>query len=81
MKEITARRIAKTIDENYTDKLVDALLDLHENRGQTIEDIEEIADESPNEEGFYLKVADDILLDDISMSDLRELEENLEVID
>lgn len=77
MKEVTARRIAKEIEDDPSDRLVDAIIDLVENRNQTHEYVEEVAEEVKSADQFYIKVAQEVLLDGTSPEGLREINENL----
>jgi len=78
MNKATARRISKDVMDEPSDKLIDAVTDLHENRNQELETIEDIADRAKAEEHFYMIVIQEVLLaGDTTHQDLKEVNENL----
>lgn len=77
MKKIEAERIAKEVNEDPSEKLVESVQDLVENRNQSYEYVEEVAEDSETEDDFFLTIIREVLLDGTSYEGLREINKNL----
>lgn len=77
MNKPTAKRVAKSIMDDPTERLIEAIIDLHDNRNQELEVIEEFADKAKSEDHFYLQIIQEVLLDGTTQEQLKEINENL----
>ena len=77
MKKIEAERIAKEVSDEPSDKLVDSVQDLVENRNQSYEYIEKTAKNSGSEDEFFLTIIQEVLLDGTSYEGMKKINKNL----